>query len=461
MRATYDAQRNERVYPEKFDFRWEFFGPEIDGDTVFDELQIECAPDRFVVGPAYLYNDGVQVSQVPGRNVNTVAGAPTHFRYFRDDPEVQIVRRKIEQGACILRFLSHEKYPLKVYTPEELHASHWLLDLLHPFHVDDRDLFFQHLTEDLSYTAPEHGEPQRFIFPGIVEGANRRYYKRDDNPQAPDTDHAAETSLALLGWTPHVPYGGSYLHAIDVLDSPASVSVSQPQRVYHRRKDQTGAIVELARAWHRYWRGLTTSEQGINVRMTLRKHVEHAIGRMWADKPFDRDIDVFHAGDSGARERSARDAEDWMLGDAEFWAHQWGFPVLALALGEGDHRSLLETQLGDYTFCHLRLDGSVGDRLSNGADGITEATWDAYQDTHYPAAVNHGVETMSVETLTIIVHREATETANLTVVGGLAPFEFELTTTASVGHASTRRPGRSRWLPTPRWRSRTTPCGCG
>ena len=140
---------------------------------------------------------------------------------------------------------------------------------------------------------------------------------------------------------------------------PGAVSVANRQRVYHRRKDQTAAIVGFARAWHNYWRALPAEYQNNSVRRTLRKHVEHAIGRMWADKPFGA-IDVFHEGQTGQRERPARDAEDWMLGNMEQWLEEWGgFPAMALALGMGSNRTTLESELGDYTFCHLAEDGIV------------------------------------------------------------------------------------------------------
>ena len=71
---------------------------------------------------------------------------------------------------------------------------------------------------------------------------------------------------------------------------------------------------------------------------------------------------------------------------------------------------------------------SFADRLSNGADGITEATWDAYQDTHYPAAVYHGVDTLTIEASAILVTvaQGETATAQPGVSGGLTPYEHEL-----------------------------------
>ena len=87
---------------------------------------------------------------------------------------------------------------------------------------------------------------------------------------------------------------------------------------------------------------------------------------------------------------------------------------------------MLDTQLDDYTFCHINLDGSIGDRLSNGGDGITEATWDAYQDTHYPAAVNHGVDTLAAPPVSITVAQGETETGQIEPTGGLEPFTFAM-----------------------------------
>ena len=335
------------------------------------------------------------------------------------DPEVQELFRRIRAGLCEVRYGGR---PPGI-TRDQLAHEHW--EVLAENQLEPIFGFYEHLTHYGAFVDATDRAPRRFQFPGIVEGASRRYYQRNDSPEAPDTNHAAETSLALLNWTPHIPYGGAYLHAVDVLDSPGSVSVSPPQRVYHRRKDQTAAIVALARAWRTYWRGLPSDFQNNSVRRTLRKHVEHAIGRMWADKPFDQEIRVFQG--LSSRDIDARDAEDWMLGNMEFWVNDWGFEPLALALAELDRRSLLDTQLDDYTFCHINLDGSVGDRLSNGRDGITQATWDAYQDTHYPAAVRHGVQPMALPGGTVSVMQGETATLQLDLTGGLGPFSYELT----------------------------------
>ena len=431
MRSTYDAESNYRHYANSplYPMPNAYQGREITEDTEFDEVRITCSPEERQIGRAWVYQDDIKGSQVPA--LSTPAGSLTtvgRMRYFRDDPEVQIIRKRIREGACEVKFVdaSQNDY-VTVLSADEMHAAHWLLDLLHPFHADDRDLFFQHLTEDLSYTAPERGDPQRFTFPGIVEGASRRYYRREDSVGSPpDVSDAEVATLAAAGWTPDVPYGPHQVYAVDVLDAPGAVSVSGPHRVQHRRKDVTAAIVAIARVWHRYWRSLTSSEQGINVRMTMRKHVEHAIGRLWAEKPHAGAIDVFHEGQTGARERTARDAEDSMLGDQERWALDRGYAALALALNEGGNRTALESQLGDYTFCHLNPDGTVADRLSNGADGITEATWNAYQSTHYPAALRHGVDTLAGESVAITVEQGATETGQIEATGGLAPFVFAM-----------------------------------
>ena len=425
MRATYNSDGNYRTYPAHL-YAGEFFGPEITEETVFDEVQIIVNPNLSIIGKTYLYSQGVKVTQVPARFVGASAVSPDVHHYLRDDPEVLIVRKAIQAGTCSRKFISVEYSVDGVrneYAPGEFHSSHWLVDLLHPFHADDRDLFFLHLTEDLSYTAPEHGEPQRFTFPGIIEGASRRYYKREDNTVAPDVRAVSE--LADNGWTLNIPFGPHYLHAADVLDTPGSIMVDV-RRVHYRRKDATAAIVSMARVWHNYWRRLPSDFRNNPVRQTLRKHVEHAIGRMWADKPFDQNIAVIHAGESGDRERPARDAEDWMLGNIEQWLNEWGgFPAMALALSDGNNRSNLESELDDYTFCHLAEDGSFADRLSNGAAGITEATWNAYQDTHYPAALRHGLDTMTVPDVAVSVAQGGTATVRIVPVGGLAPYIYD------------------------------------
>ena len=408
----------------------------IDSSTEFDllVLGLSSGDDAHMIDSAYIYSTTAEnfswteqpraVDRVPD---HVYTGAHAHFD--ESDPEVAEVVRRVRAGTCTVLYSTGSNYgvhPWPGVAEDGLESDLWVVVTMHPFHKSERDLFFKNLVARMGYVLPRAGKLPRFQIDGVWEGASRRYYKREDTPSAPDTDHAAATSLALFGWEPEVTYGGAYLHAIDVLDSPKSVSVSQPQRVYHRRKDQTGAIVGLARAWHLYWRELPSDFRNNPVRRTMRKHVEHAIGRMWADKPFDSAINVFHAGQTDHRERSARDAEDWMLGNMEFWVHNWSFEALALALVEHDHRSLLDTQLDDYTFCHINLDGTIGDRLSNGADGITEATWDAYQDTHYPAAVRHGVDTLTAPDMTINVAQGETATAQIEPTGGLAPLVFAM-----------------------------------
>ena len=117
-----------------------------------------------------------------------------------------------------------------------------------------------------------------------------------------------------------------------------------------------------------------------------------------------------------------------MLGNMEQWVYEWGgFPAMAVALAEGGNRTVLEAELDDYTFCHLGRDGAFADRLSNGADGLTEATWDAYQDTHYPAAVRHGVETLAAPD----GHHHGRAgclgaTGQIEPTGGLEPFVFAM-----------------------------------
>ena len=382
MRSVYNADTGWRVYPDGNNIR----GPEITESTVFDEVQITCLPEGFVIGEAVLLNSGTWVTNVAGLRVQGSLVPTQRMRYDRDDPEIMIVKSRIRTGSCRVTFKTLENWRgPSIITSEELHEANFLMDLLHPFHVDDKDLFFDHLTRHLEHVEPDGDNPPHFTFPGIVEGNQRRYYKRHETSEAPDV--TAYSDLAGAGWTPDIPWGAHALSAIDVLDAPKTFAVSAPTRVYHRRKDQDGAITAMARAWRNYWNALDSSYQNNPVRRTMRDHVEHAIGRMWADRPNDGSISIFYDGQRTGRTRDARDVEDWMLGNMEQWVHEWGFPAMALALNNGSNRTLLESQLGDYTFCHLKEDGSVGDRLNNGGDGITQATWDAYQDTHYQAAL--------------------------------------------------------------------------
>ena len=345
-----------------------------------------------------------------------------------DDAEAQIVLDRIQAGECEVRYsVSPALYPGAL--EEDLDPHLWFLPLLHSFHKSNhREWFFKHLAVDGDYLPATEKMPQRFIFPGIVEGANRRFYKRAEPINIPTVVRSI-AELEADGWSAEIPIGPHGLQAIDVLDGPDALIIETPIPIYHHRKDQDAAIVAMARAWHNYWRALSAEFQNNSVRRTLRKHVEHAIGRMWADRPNESEIRVIYEGETGARSRSSHLAEDWMLGNMEQWLEEWGgFEAMAAALSMGSNRTTLESELDDSTFCHLAEDGSFADRLSNGVDGITQATWDAYQDTHYPAAVNHGVETLAVaaSAIVVVVAQGETETTQSGVSGGLLPYEHEL-----------------------------------
>ena len=168
-RSIYDEQRNGRTYPDvSLGYESRYDGREITSEAEFDEVRILCSPDGWVIGKAWIYNNDVKVSQVPGRLVQSVLAQCEHFRYDRDDPEVDIVRQKIIRGECEVKFASVENPDTNpIYTQAELHHTHWLLDLLHPFQDDDKDLFFDHLTRHLEHTEAGEGQPQIFKIPGI------------------------------------------------------------------------------------------------------------------------------------------------------------------------------------------------------------------------------------------------------------------------------------------------------
>ena len=168
-RSVYNEQRSARTYADPalfYDKRYE--GREITDETVFDELRIQCAPDAWVIGKAWVYNDGTKVSQVPGRFIYSVVANVDTVRYYSDDPEVAIVRQKIIDGECAIKFLSVENDDNEVlYSYEDFHSHFWLLDFMHPFHDDDKNLFFDHLTRYLEHTQASEGNPQIFKIPGI------------------------------------------------------------------------------------------------------------------------------------------------------------------------------------------------------------------------------------------------------------------------------------------------------
>lgn len=428
MRSTYNAQGNWRRYPDGLFYNRKIRGPEIDAATVFDECWIECAPDGHVVGDVNLYNAGTKVTQVPGWQVTGVGSNPSPYRYDRNDPEVLIVRNAIRAGTCTVKYESFETDPHPIYTRDQLHENSWLTDLMHPFQDDDRDLFMEHLTEDLHYHAAVGDAPQRFTFPGIIEGANRTYYKRDEDAAAPAV--IALSGLADAGWTPDIPIGPHALHAVDVLDTPVSVAVGDKRRVYHRRKSLADDIATIARAWNRYWRGLSDSVQSSSAGAITARHFEHAIGRAWADKPYSGRLPIIYKGESTSERRDARDGEDWMLGNLEQWV-EWGFADFVTAMGNATKRTILDSELDDYTFCHVEQDGDIADKLSNGGSGLLQATWDAYQATDYVAATRHGLSPVTASAPPVSVTQGVTTLANISVSGGLEPYEFAKVTTES------------------------------
>ena len=188
-RSTYNEQRGRRTYSDPalfYDERYE--GREITTETVFDEVRIRCAPDAWVIGEVWIYNDGTKVSQVPGRQVNSVVAYVDTFRYYKNDPEVAIVRQKIIDGECAIKFLSVEDDDREVlYSYEEFHSHFWLLDFMHPFHDDNKNEFFDHLTRHLEHTEATEGNPQIFKIRGIWKDDSLPrelvFFKRGDSEQ--------------------------------------------------------------------------------------------------------------------------------------------------------------------------------------------------------------------------------------------------------------------------------------
>ena len=188
-RSTYDEDTNHRTYsdPALF-YTWGYEGREITAETVFDEVRIKCSPDAWVLGEVWIYNDGTKVSQVPAIPVLSVVAHLNTFRYLPDDPEVMIIRQKIIDGECVIKFLSVEDNDRQVlYSYEEFHSHFWLLDFMHPFHDDDKNEFFDHLTRYLEHTAAEEGKLQIFKIRGIWKDDSLPreliFFKRGDTEQ--------------------------------------------------------------------------------------------------------------------------------------------------------------------------------------------------------------------------------------------------------------------------------------
>ena len=355
-------------------------GGAITRETVFDKFSIHVQPGDLGGFAGYIYSGGDRVGRI-----STVRIAD-HRVFDETNPEVIEVQRRLDAGEAELHFEANQHLPpYTTHAWADLQATLWYLPTIYPFHERgvDPHHFFDALARGADYQAATERFPARFIHPGIMEGANRVYYKRDDSGATPDV--RAESELTDQGWVLIPPYGAQRLQSITVIESPAGITIEAARRVYFRRPDRDAAIRAIARAYEAWWHGLTRTEQGIIERRTADDHFRMSIGRAWADKPFDDEIRVQRG--RSTHDRDARDAEEWYLGNLEEWAFQWGFDAFVLALHQGPRRSLLRTQLDDHTLCHLDENADITDRLINDAEGFTEAEWEAFSTTHFNAAL--------------------------------------------------------------------------
>ena len=272
--------------------------------TPFDLVMFVVVNGSYIAR-AELYIDGTP----PMRNGNIAAVGDVIGKTGFDtaDPEVQELFRRIRAGLCEVRYGGR---PPGI-TRDELAHEHW--EVLAENQLEPIYGFYEHLTHYGAFVDATDRAPRRFQFPGIVEGASRRYYQRHDSPEAPDTNHAAETSLALLNWMPHIPYGGARLHAVDVLDSPGAVSVSRAARLPSAQgpdRRHRGARASLAHLLAGAPKRLPEQPRAENASQARRARYRAHVGRQ-AVRPGNPGVQGLSSQDI-----DARDAEDWML-----WQH--------------------------------------------------------------------------------------------------------------------------------------------
>ena len=407
MRAIYDEERNTRSYPEAehpFYSRgrpFTFFGPEITNETSFDECRINVALDGRLVGKTFLYNGGVKVTQVPGRFAATVLAGVGAYRYLRDDPEVQIIRERIRAGSCVVRYFSTIDGLL---TREELHEAAWLTDLVHPFHADDRDLFFEHLTEDLYYTAPEHGNPQRFHFPGtVVDQRNPEHitrWKRIDsstygNPPAARFEGDKAVFLAALdaeGWLDVPPTGGNRLWKQEIwfglnsdgIPFTASETPQDIRWIFINHRERIRAVAKEFAKWFNGLTPVTTDATAHVIRVWFRIWIGYAWELL--DNDNSRTIWYIDAGGLGVTTVRRLDGNletaNWIIGHLEEWVTR-GIEGLRNAMTPAI-QSALEAR---HLLKIIPPRGMFGERLSTVA---TPEKWLSYQNSFWDA-VGHNV----------------------------------------------------------------------
>lgn len=352
----------------------------IEPSDVLNMIVIECGT-AWTIPKVDAFNAVGERRYFVGRLRPEYRSATSYFD--RADPEVAEVIRRIKAGTVTVLY---DVDNVGVISESEMRNGLWAYVVAHPFHASDDFMLLEELVRGGGFEYGTGGEPAKLRLPGVVvdEGV-KTYYKREDDAAAPDVTQTG--GLAGAGWTLTPPYGPHALHSMQVTPTAAgSPYVDAPRRVYRRRPDEDAAIRAIAKLFEAWWTGLESTAQSRSIEQTTRRYFTHSIGRIWAVKPLTGAVDVIYAGETTARARDARDAQDWWLGNLEQWAFDWGFPAFVVAVTPETGTSPLVAELDAHMFFHVNRDGTIGDRLENPVSGVPDATWDAWGTTEYNAA---------------------------------------------------------------------------
>ena len=398
-RSVYNEEGNYRTYSDPalvYERRYE--GREITSETVFNEVRIECAPDAWIIGRAWVYNDDTKVSQVPARLVQSVLAQSQHYRYNRTDPEVDIVRQKIIAGECEIKFASVDHDDLNpIYTQAELHHTHWLLDLLHPFQDDDKDLFFDHLTRHLEHTEASEGNPQIFKIPGIWKDDSLPrelvFFKRGDTEQfRPDILFDGDLDAFIqahedAGWLldPASGYQNIYKYHIQIGIMSDGTPWCDPGLViqeYGIKISWAHRVKHIAKAFKAWEDGLSETALAnaaiTNERVWFKTRIGYAF-KLAVDVTTSISVIDRVFGAPTSRSISGHGSVmTWATDDIERLAKD------GIALFNPDG-TLLESLLDEPTLSKIQTDNVA---FGEGVQGTIDAVdWSAYQVEHYNAAL--------------------------------------------------------------------------
>lgn len=356
------------------------------------------------------------------------------FYPIPNDPELAELRRRVANGTPVYYLHKNDYRSIfeKRLTREEMAEVNWDVVLHNPLDDHEPHLFFYNVAHDGRYD-PRHGDaPGRLTLSDDIEGASDLpiLYARSDGEMERPAVHSsgkadALAKLATAGWTPAIPAGPEKLRSLRGSLNAGRLVLEAPQRSY-LRGDVEERIHRVALAFNDWFLTLDSGRQGLTPNRIAIEYFKSCIGRLWELKPFTRDIGVFPQGTGTTRRTVDKlEAEDWLLGDLELWVGR-GIQAFPLAINQGNNATLLDTQFDDFTFCHMNADGTLGERLYNGSDGLVQADWDRYQAASYEAALTKGAGRMTVTGASVNVQQGETATARVTPNNGVPPYRYSL-----------------------------------